>query len=78
MLPGLGTDRATVHLVRIAELSSRSGTSIPSIKFYLREGLLPSGEATGATRARYDESHVLAPTSRSMDTISLSMYYSFF
>jgi hypothetical protein len=29
-------------------------------------------------RARYDENHVLAPTARSMDTFSLSMYYSFF
>jgi hypothetical protein len=29
-------------------------------------------------RARYDESHVLAPTARSMDTFSISMYYSFF
>jgi hypothetical protein len=31
-----------------------------------------------AFRARYDENHVLAPTARSMDTFSLSMYYSFF
>ena len=29
-------------------------------------------------RARYDESHVLAPTARSMDTFSVSMYYTFF
>ena len=29
-------------------------------------------------RARYDESHVLAPTSKSLDTFSISMYYSFF
>lgn len=32
--------------------------SVPTIKFYLREGLLQPGVATGATRARYDESHV--------------------
>jgi DNA-binding transcriptional MerR regulator len=44
--------------VRIAELSSRSGTSIPSIKFYLREGLLPSGESTGRNQAEYDDSHL--------------------
>jgi DNA-binding transcriptional MerR regulator len=42
----------------MAELSSRTGLTVPTIKFYLREGLLPSGEATGATRARYDDSHV--------------------
>jgi len=58
MLTVLGTDRDTVHLVRIAELSSRSGTSIPSIKFYLREGLLPAGAPTGRNQAEYAESHV--------------------
>jgi DNA-binding transcriptional MerR regulator len=42
----------------MAELSSRSGLPVPTIKYYLREGLLHPGEATGATRARYDESHV--------------------
>jgi DNA-binding transcriptional MerR regulator len=42
----------------MAELSERSGLPVPTIKFYLREGLLPAGEATGATRARYAESHV--------------------
>jgi DNA-binding transcriptional MerR regulator len=44
--------------VRIAELSSRSGTSIPSIKFYLREGLLRAGEATGRNQAIYDDTHL--------------------
>lgn len=42
----------------LAELSERSGVSIPTIKFYRREGLLPPGESTGATRARYDEAHL--------------------
>lgn len=42
----------------MAELSARSGFSVPTIKYYLREGLLPAGEATGATRAAYDDSHV--------------------
>jgi DNA-binding transcriptional MerR regulator len=42
----------------MAELAARSGYPVPTIKYYLREGLLPPGEATGATRARYDESHV--------------------
>jgi DNA-binding transcriptional MerR regulator len=44
--------------VRIAELSKRSGTSIPSIKYYLREGLLPAGAATGRNQAEYGESHL--------------------
>jgi DNA-binding transcriptional MerR regulator len=42
----------------MAELSSRTALTVPTIKFYLREGLLHAGEAVGATRATYDESHV--------------------
>jgi DNA-binding transcriptional MerR regulator len=42
----------------MAELAERSGVPVPTIKFYLREGLLPRGEARGATRASYDEDHV--------------------
>jgi len=44
--------------VRIAELSSRSGTSVPSIKYYLREGLLPPGTPTGRNQADYDDAHL--------------------
>lgn len=44
--------------MRIAELSRRSGTSIPTIKYYLREGLLPAGTATGRNQADYGEEHV--------------------
>ena len=42
----------------MAELAERSGVAVPTIKFYLREGLLPRGEARGATRAAYDMGHV--------------------
>ena len=42
----------------LAELSERSGVAIPTIKYYRREGLLPPGEAVGATRTRYDEDHL--------------------
>ncbi|MET0999997.1 MAG: MerR family transcriptional regulator [Marmoricola sp.] len=42
----------------MSELAQRSGLPVPTIKYYLREGLLPAGEAVGATRARYDDSHV--------------------
>lgn len=41
----------------ISELASTSGLPVATVKFYLREGLLPAGAATGATRAHYDESH---------------------
>ncbi len=40
------------------ELADRSGVSVASIKYYLREGLLEPGTATGVTSARYDERHV--------------------
>lgn len=44
--------------MRISELSARSGVPVATIKYYLREGLLPAGERTSATQARYDESHI--------------------
>jgi len=42
----------------MAELAERSGVRVPTIKFYLREGLVPRGEERGATRAAYGEEHV--------------------
>ena len=42
----------------MGELSARSGVPVATVKYYLRAGLLPGGESTGATRARYDEAHV--------------------
>ena len=42
----------------MSELAQRSELPVPTIKYYLREGLLHHGEAVGATRAKYDESHV--------------------
>ncbi len=44
--------------MKISELSERSGVSIPSIKFYLREGLLSSGVVSSANQASYDEQHL--------------------
>lgn len=42
----------------MSELSERSCLPVPTIKYYLREELLHPGEAVGATRARYDDTHV--------------------
>ena len=47
-----------MRVMWMSELSSRSGLPVPTIKYYLRERLLHAGEAVGATRARYDDSHV--------------------
>jgi DNA-binding transcriptional MerR regulator len=44
--------------MRIAELSQRSGVAIPTIKYYVREGLLPPGELTSPNQARYSEAHL--------------------
>ncbi|NJP71476.1 MerR family transcriptional regulator [Streptomyces sp. C1-2] len=44
--------------MRLAELSERSGVSTATIKYYLREGLLPPGRQVNATTAEYEEEHV--------------------
>ncbi|MEV5438969.1 MerR family transcriptional regulator [Streptomyces sp. NPDC052682] len=44
--------------MRLAELSRHSGVSVASIKYYIREGLLPPGRLVTATQAEYDEHHL--------------------
>ncbi|SDN39173.1 MerR family transcriptional regulator [Geodermatophilus sp. DSM 45219] len=44
--------------MQISELARRAGVPVATVKYYLREGLLPPGELTGATRARYGEEHL--------------------
>lgn len=44
--------------MRLAELSERSGVPVGTIKYYLREGLLPQGERISATQAAYGEAHL--------------------
>ncbi|HEY0248523.1 MAG TPA: MerR family transcriptional regulator [Gryllotalpicola sp.] len=44
--------------MRISELVERSGVPLPTVKFYLREGLLMPGTVTGRTRAEYGEEHL--------------------
>ncbi|MER5361313.1 MerR family transcriptional regulator [Streptomyces sp. NPDC002785] len=43
--------------MRIGELSRRSGVPVPTIKFYVREGLLPAGQLTSPNQASYDSGH---------------------
>ncbi|MFF0076224.1 MerR family transcriptional regulator [Streptomyces sp. NPDC005494] len=43
--------------MRIGELSRRSGVPVPTIKYYVREGLLPAGRLTSPNQAHYDEGH---------------------
>nr|WP_043840863.1 MerR family transcriptional regulator [Amycolatopsis taiwanensis] len=44
--------------MRMAELSRESGVPVATIKYYLREGLLPPGERTSPNQARYNAEHV--------------------
>ena len=44
--------------MRMAELSRRSGVPTGTIKYYLREGLVPPGEATAPNQAEYGQQHL--------------------
>jgi DNA-binding transcriptional MerR regulator len=44
--------------MRLAELSTRSGVPATTIKYYLRVGLLHSGERQSSTWSVYDDSHL--------------------
>ncbi|GAA5503507.1 hypothetical protein Dxin01_03266 [Deinococcus xinjiangensis] len=44
--------------MKISALSKATGVSTASIKFYLREGLLPAGDAVGPRDAEYGEGHI--------------------
>jgi DNA-binding transcriptional MerR regulator len=46
------------HSLRISDLSHRVGVPVPTIKFYLREGLLPRGRTTGRNQAQYGDVHL--------------------
>jgi DNA-binding transcriptional MerR regulator len=43
--------------MRISELSRQTGVPVATIKFYLREGLLPPGLPTGRNQAQYSDDH---------------------
>ena len=42
----------------MTELSRESGVPVPTIKYYMREGLVPPGERTSPNQAQYEQSHV--------------------
>lgn len=49
---------STMSSVKIAGLSTATGVTVATLKYYLREGLLHAGAATAVNQAEYDESHV--------------------
>lgn len=44
--------------MRISELARVSGVPVATVKFYLRESLLPEGVRTSPNQAQYDDTHV--------------------
>lgn len=44
--------------MKISELSAAADVPIATLKYYLREQLLPAGKATKVNQAEYDESHL--------------------
>jgi DNA-binding transcriptional MerR regulator len=42
----------------MAELSRATGVPVPTVKYYLREGLLPTGIPVGPNQAEYQDTHV--------------------
>jgi DNA-binding transcriptional MerR regulator len=44
--------------MKISELCERSAVPLPTIKFYIREGLLPAGRRTAKNQADYSEEHL--------------------
>jgi DNA-binding transcriptional MerR regulator len=42
----------------VSELAERADVPLATVKYYLREGLLPPGVTTGPRRAEYDETHL--------------------
>lgn len=44
--------------MKISELASTTDVGVPTLKYYLREGVLHAGEVRSRTQASYDDSHV--------------------
>lgn len=44
--------------MKMAELSRHSGASVATIKYYIREGLLASGQRTATNQAEYGPEHI--------------------
>jgi DNA-binding transcriptional MerR regulator len=42
----------------VSELAERADVPVATVKYYLREGLLPPGVTVGPRRAEYDETHL--------------------
>jgi DNA-binding transcriptional MerR regulator len=61
--------------MKISELVERTDVPLPTVKFYIRVGLLAPGRATSRTQAEYEEMHVerLALIRVLRETVGLSL-----
>ena len=61
--------------MRISELVERSGVPLPTVKYYVREGLLMPGTTTARTRAEYGDEHLhrLAVIRALIEVVGLSV-----
>jgi DNA-binding transcriptional MerR regulator len=50
-------DSYTIHM-RMSELSRTTDTPVATVKYYLREGLIPPGIRTSPNQAQYGDAHV--------------------
>jgi DNA-binding transcriptional MerR regulator len=53
----MSTPSGKEEAVKMAELSRTSEVPVPTVKYYLREGLLPPGVPAGPNQAEYGEEH---------------------
>ena|ERR1700690_451194 len=53
-----GPDDSNPERLTVSQLAARTRTSIPSIKFYVREGILRPGDLSAKHRAFYSDTHV--------------------
>ena len=44
--------------MRISQLARASGVPLPTLKFYIRDGLLPAGDPVAANQADYSDTHL--------------------
>ena len=44
--------------MKISEIGSRGGVAASTVKYYVREGLVPEGRRTSRNQTAYDEAHV--------------------
>src|SRR5271166_5648227 len=53
-------EHASGTRLTVSDLADRSGLPVSTIRYYVREGLIPAGQHLSRTRIRYDGKHLKA------------------